>query len=209
MNALGRYVLCRYRHRPYLPCHTKNKKEPDSYRFCFAEHHAKDSLSRAGDVTPPSNITSYLLSKPAPSRPTSRLQNLLHILPAILMSSLVILQLLLEVGYLQFSIRALPSKTLVDSINRNINEPKSLPSAALFHPEHPTFPSRTLWSIERRFTHIFPTPSYTRVSEGNSDSSFDVSCSMRISRCLVVNWALVIPICCCEASARVSISWRS
>lgn len=57
-------------------------------------------------------------------------------------------------------------------------------------------------------THIFPTPSYTGVSEGNSASSFDVSCSIRMSRCLVVIWALVTPICCCEAIARVSISCR-
>lgn len=57
-------------------------------------------------------------------------------------------------------------------------------------------------------THIFPTPSYTGVSEGKSASSFDVSCSIRISRCLVVIWALVTPICCCEAMARVSISCR-
>lgn len=61
----------------------------------------------------------------------------------------------------------------------------------------------------KKNAHIFPTPSYTFVSEGNSDSSFDVSCSMRISRCLAVIWALVILICCCEAIARVSISWRS
>ena len=54
-----------------------------------------------------------------------RLQNLLQILPAILVRSLVVLQLLLEIDDLRGSLGALPNKALVDSIDGNIDKPSS------------------------------------------------------------------------------------
>lgn len=65
------------------------------------------------------------------SCPTPRLQNLLQIIPAILMRRLMVMQLLLEVGYLGRSLRTLTGETLVDSINRDIDEP--IPPDQLLH----------------------------------------------------------------------------
>lgn len=57
------------------------------------------------------------------SRAASGRQNLLHVLPAILECSLMVVELLLEVGDLGGSLRALASETLVDGADGDVDEP--------------------------------------------------------------------------------------
>lgn len=58
------------------------------------------------------------------SRTSPRLQNLLQILPAILMCSLVVVELLLKVGNFRSGLGALAGKTLVDCVDGNVDEPE-------------------------------------------------------------------------------------
>jgi hypothetical protein len=60
------------------------------------------------------------------SRTSSRLQNLLQILAAILMRGLVVVELLLKVGNFRSGLGALAGKTLVDSVDGDVDEPESL-----------------------------------------------------------------------------------
>lgn len=57
------------------------------------------------------------------SRPTTRLQNLLQVLPAVLVRSFVVVQLLLQAGDLSSGLGALAGKTLVDCVDRDVDEP--------------------------------------------------------------------------------------
>lgn len=73
----------------------------------------------------PSSYTYSISSSLNISRPTPRLQNLLQILPAVLVCSLMVVQLLLQVCDLSRGLRALAGETLVDRINGDIDEPIS------------------------------------------------------------------------------------
>lgn len=57
------------------------------------------------------------------SRPPTRLEDLLEVLPTLLVCRLVILQLFLEVGDLSGGLAALARKALVDCVDGNVDEP--------------------------------------------------------------------------------------
>ena len=57
------------------------------------------------------------------SRPPTRLENLLEVLPTLLVCRLVILKLFLEVGDLSGGLAALARKALVDCVDGNVDEP--------------------------------------------------------------------------------------
>lgn len=67
-------------------------------------------------------VSGVILIKIEVSRPT-RLQNLLQILPAVLVRGLVVMQLLLEIGDFRRRLRALAGKTLVHRVDGDIDEP--------------------------------------------------------------------------------------
>jgi hypothetical protein len=68
-------------------------------------------------------LSSHILISTICSRPPTRLENLLQVLPTLLVCRLVILQLLLEVGDLSGGLAALTRKTLVNCVDGNIDEP--------------------------------------------------------------------------------------
>lgn len=72
--------------------------------------------------TPISSQTSRL------SRTTTRLQNLFQVLPAVLVRRLMVVQLLLQIGDLGSGLGALTGKTLVNSIDGDIDEPSPVVS---------------------------------------------------------------------------------
>ena len=68
-------------------------------------------------------LSSHILIPRICSRPPTRFENLLQMLPALLARRFVILQLLLEVGDLSSGLAALTRKTRVDCVDGNIDEP--------------------------------------------------------------------------------------
>lgn len=69
------------------------------------------------------SLSSHIPSSTFCSRPPTRFENLLEILPTLLVCRLVILQLLLEAGDLRGGLAALARKTLVDCVDGDVDEP--------------------------------------------------------------------------------------
>lgn len=59
------------------------------------------------------------------SRPT-RLQDLLQVIPAVLVRRLMVMQLLLEIGNFRRRLGALAGKTLVDGVDGDVDEPRTV-----------------------------------------------------------------------------------
>lgn len=70
-------------------------------------------------------FSSLLSSNHITSRPTSRLEDLLKVLPGVLMCRLMVMKLLLQVRDLRAGLAALACKALVNGIDGNIDEPRT------------------------------------------------------------------------------------
>lgn len=87
-----------------------------------------DVFHRRSGSLPLIGILDVLFLAPAiknSSRTPPRHQNLLQILAAVLMRGLVVVELLLKVGNFRSGLGALAGKTLVDSVDGDVDEPES------------------------------------------------------------------------------------
>lgn len=127
---------------------------------------------------------------------TSTLEQSLHVLLAVLVSCLEVVEFLFQVRDLRLHIHCFLGLSSLDILGGSEYEPIAMVS-------------RGCPAMRCEISHILPTPSYTGVSCGRVSSSLEDNSSIRVSRFLEAIWPLTIPSCCWAKAAFCSISCRS